>query len=193
MILESFLISSASNPPPGINAFPSGGSVQSLYALFIFLAIIVTLRIYRGINGRVYSTYRVMRVPVVYVLLTLFTILAVGTFYPILVATLVLIPAGLLLGYRFGTKVKFFSRNGRLYYARSPAILIVWLVSFIGRLIVEVTIPPTLTVDFVIDVVLCATTGLLIGEAMNIVRKRKEYVEPQSSESTQDDSFRINI
>ena len=193
MILELFLISSASNPPPNINAFPTGGSVQGIYTFLIFLAVIATLRIYRGINGRAYSTYRVMRVPVVYVLLTLITVLAVGTFYPILVATLVLIPAGFLLGYRFGTKVRFFNRNNRLYYARSPVILILWLVSFIGRLIIELIIPQTLTVDFIIDVALCATTGVLIGEALNIVRKRREFVEPQDNQPSQDDSFRMNM
>lgn len=192
MILESFLVNPSSSQP-NLTGFPTGGSVQSLYIVLILFAVFVTIRIYRGVNGRAYSTPRVLRLPVIYVLLTLITILAVGTLDPLLVATLAFIPAGFLLGYRFGTKVKFFSRNNRVYYSRSPIIMTVWLVSFIGRLVIEVTIPPSITVYFIIDLILCATTGVLIGEALNIVHQRKEYVGPQNKGPEQDDSFKINM
>ena len=192
MIVESILVSSASGQQ-NLTGFPSGGSVQSIYFLLIFLAIIVTLRIYRGINGRIYSTARVLRVPVVYVFLTLITVIEVGTFEPILVATLALIPAGFLLGYRFATKVTFFNRNNTVYYKRSPAVLIIWLISFIIRLVLEITIPPTVTIDFIVDLILCSTTGIFIGEALNVVRMRKSYSGKDNGQLFQDDNINTNL
>lgn len=192
MIVESILASSASGQQ-NLTGFPSGGSVQSIYFLLIFLAIIVTLRIYRGINGRIYSTARVLRVPVIYVFLTLITVIGVGTFEPILVATLALIPAGFLLGYRFATKVTFFNRNNTVYYKRSPAVLIIWLISFIIRLVLEITIPPTVTIDFIVDLILCSTTGIFIGEALNVVRMRKSYSGKDNGQLFQDDNINTNL
>ena len=54
----------------------SGVSVNGtqVYGLLVFLAIIVTLRLYRGLNGRIYSTSRVLRTPIIYILITLFTV-----------------------------------------------------------------------------------------------------------------------
>lgn len=192
MIVESILASSASGQQ-NLTGFPSGGSVQSIYFLLMFLAIIVTLRIYRGINGRIYSTARVLRVPVIYVFLTLITVIGVGTFEPILVATLALIPAGFLLGYRFATKVTFFNRNNTVYYKRSPAVLIIWLISFIIRLVLEITIPPTVTIDFIVDLILCSTTGIFIGEALNVVRMRKSYSGKDNGQLFQDDNINTNL
>ncbi len=192
MIVESILASSASGQQ-NLTGFPSGGSVQSIYFLLIFLAIIVTLRIYRGINGRIYSTARVLRVPVIYVFLTLITVIGVGTFEPILVATLALIPAGFLLGYRFATNITFFNRNNTVYYKRSPAVLIIWLISFIIRLVLEITIPPTVTIDFIVDLILCSTTGIFIGEALNVVRMRKSYSGKDNGQLFQDDNINTNL
>ncbi len=192
MIVESILASSASGQQ-NLTGFPSGGSVQSIYFLLMFLAIIVTLRIYRGINGRIYSTARVLRVPVIYVFLTLITVIGVGTFEPILVATLALIPAGFLLGYRFATNITFFNRNNTVYYKRSPAVLIIWLISFIIRLVLEITIPPTVTIDFIVDLILCSTTGIFIGEALNVVRMRKSYSGKDNGQLFQDDNINTNL
>ncbi len=192
MTADLFFISAASNPQ-NLTGFPTTGSMNSVYFVLIFFAIIVTLRIYRGVNGRAYSTSRVLRLPVVYVILTLITILAVGSFDPILVATLALIPAGFILGYRFGTKVRFFNRNNQVYYARSPVIMVIWLASFIIRLVVEEAMKPSLTVYFVVDLALCATTGLLIGEALNIVQKKKEYEDSQNNTPSQGEEFKSNV
>ncbi len=191
-MITNWLLINASQNPQNLTGFPTTGSLNSVYFVLIFFAIIVTIRIYRGVNGRAYSTYGVLRLPVVYVILTLITILAVGTLDPILVATLALIPAGFLLGYRFGTKVRFFNRNNRIYYARSPIIMVIWLISFILRLVVEEAIKPSITVFFIVDLILCATTGVLIGEALNIVHKKREYEEIQKNGTTKDNEFRIN-
>ncbi len=191
LTVETILVASASGQQ-NLTGFPTGGSIQSLYFLLIFLAIIVTLRIYRGINGRAYSTARVLRVPVIYVVLTLVTVLAVGTFEPVLVATLALIPGGFLLGYRFATKVTFFNINNRVYYKRSPAVLIIWLISFVIRIVLEAAIAPSVTIDFIVDVILCTTTGIFIGEAINVVRMRKNYSGTDNRQPFQDDGIKTN-
>lgn len=191
MILDSFLLSSASSQQ-GFTGFPAGGSPNSIYFFLAFIAVIATLRIYRGINGRVYSQVRVLRLPVVYVILTLVIILFFDSFNLMLVATLGIIPLGFLLGYVYGTRVKFFSRNNVVYYTRSPVIMVVWLVSYVGRMVIAIVVSPSFTVLFIFDALLCATTGLLIGEALNIMRKRREYVEPRTDQNVQDESFRID-
>lgn len=191
-MIESALLNAASNPQ-SFTGFGTGGSLYNLSFLLAIFAIVISLRIYREINGRMYSTARVLRLPVTYVIFTLFEVLVVGLIDPILIAALVLIPVGVFIGDKVGTKVKFFNRNNMVYYIRSPVIMIIWLASFIGRVIIEFALPQSFTLDLVFDLLLSATTGLLIGEALNIIRKRKEYVEPVKSEPGQDDSFRINM
>lgn len=171
--------------------FPSQ-QAGGLYFTLIFVAVIVALRLYRGIDGRRYSNIRVLRLPVIYSLLTLFTVLAVSLIDNLIIATLAFIPAGAIAGYRFGSNVKFFMKNSSVYYARSPVVMVLWLASFIARYILEFAYPGNLTVILVVDSVLSLTTGLLIGEAVNIMQRRKEFKETAPSAEHELDSFKIN-
>ena len=148
---------------------------DSLYSLVIIIAIIVTLRLYRGINGRAYSRTRVLRTPVIYVILTLITVVPTGISNIADLGTLVLIPVGLIVGYRFGTNVTFFRQNGIVYYKRSQIIMVVWLFSLIIRLVMEILYPTSSTAILAVNVLLTVTTGLIIGEAMNIIKKENEF------------------
>ncbi|MFG1450169.1 MAG: hypothetical protein AAE983_05980 [Thermoplasmataceae archaeon] len=167
----------------GISVSGISSNSSQLFGLLVFLAIIITLRLYRGLNGRIYSTARVLRTPIIYILITLFTIFLSGILNATLESTLLLIPLGTLLGYAYGTKVSFFYRNNFLYYKRSPIIMIIWLVSLIIRFVLEILIPLNQTGLLIIDLLLAGTTGILMGEALNIIKKKKEFKGPETPEA----------
>lgn len=184
----------AGSPLSGQNfdptSFPSQDST-SFYFFLGFIAFIVVLRLYRGIRGRVYRNSIVLRPPIAYIVLTLISVVFLGLVDNVLLLTLLFIPAGTLLGYRFGTNVKFFSRRGVVYYSRSPIMLSIWLASFMGRLVLEFIFPDSLNIIFILDAVLSLTTGLLLGEALNIIHMRKAYVQPERDDADEDDRFII--
>ncbi len=180
--------SGGSLTPPGTFPQQSGGIVYFL----IFVAIIVTLRLYRGMYGRRYSNARVMRLPVVYTILTLISVLILGFIDNIVLLTLALIPLGFFIAYRFGSNVNFFTRNGEVYYRRSPVIMIIWLGSFLTRYLLEILYGNNFQIILVVDAILSLTTGLIIGEAFHILSRRKEYVPQPAETENEGDSFRIN-
>ena len=187
-----FILGSASGGtlmPPGTFPQQSGGILYFL----VFIAIIVTLRLYKGVYGRRYSNARVLRLPVIYTILALISVLILGFIDNVLLLTLAFIPLGFIVAYRFGSNVNFFTRNGEVYYRRSPVIMIIWLVSFLTRYILEILYGNNLQIIMLVDAILSLTTGLIIGEAFHILSRRKEYV-PQPSEAEKEaDNFRINL
>lgn len=164
-----------------------------IYFIFIFVVVMVAVRMYRGINGRVYSRTRVLRIPIVYTILTVVTVLSLSLLDMDIVISLALIPVGIIIGLRLGTGVKFVKRNNTLYYVRSPIIMILWLASFIARFLLEYLYPGNLTVMFAVDSALTVTTGIFIGEAINVIRKKNEYGDHAENEDQSSDSFRINV
>ncbi len=180
--------SPATNP-----IFPGNTQGSGFIFFIIFIAFIVTLRIFRGISGRPYSNVRVLRLPVVYTIITLLAVLGIGFLDNVVFLTLALIPLGFLFGYRFGGNVKFFNRGGQVYYKRSPVIMVIWLASLVARMALELLFPSNLQVMLVVDSALSLTTGLIIGEAFNLISERKRYTPGPAGTGNEDDEFRINI
>ncbi len=181
------LVSSATS-----GSTPSPTSQLAGTSFFLVLvALVIARRVLSGIHGRIYSERRVLMIPVIYILLTVLSVVTLGYLHEIILSTLALLPAGVLLGSKFGTKVEFFWKNGMVYYRRSPIVLILWLVSFIVRVLLETIYPGNLNVEIVIDAVLSATAGLLMGEAMNILGKRKQFNE-NAPDQSQPEPFIIN-
>lgn len=192
-MIEPFLAKAIAFAQNSTNPAVTSPQAGGIYPFLIFIAIIVAVRLYRGINGRVYSRARVLRLPAIYVVLTVFSLVALSYLNSDVLLTLAFIPAGALLGYRFGTNVKFMVRNNVLYYARSPFMLILWFASFIARFLLEYLYPTNVTVMLVVDSALTITTGIFIGEAMNVIKKRKEYGNPPMNSDRETDNFRINL
>lgn len=188
--LFSLLQGSSSGGVP-VSSGSLAPNFDSFY-LLIFIAIILTLRIYRGVSGRIYSNSRVLRPPIIYLLITIIAVLGVGFIDNTILLTLALIPLGFLIGYRFSTNVNFFSRNGTVYYKRSPVIMVIWLASFLGRMALEFLFPLNLQVLLVVDSALSLTTGLIIGEAFNLMSERKNYVPQEAQTGELGDQFRFN-
>lgn len=159
---------------------PSAPSSYYDYILLIFIAFIVIRRLFRGIRGRTYSQARVLRVPVVYSILSaiLLTYIFSDLIYT-LIAVLMVIP-GLIVGIRFGSLSTVYEENGKIMYRRSVVILAMWMILFLLRIYTELFIPADLLVNFVIDALLILSLGMLIGEAYHLMAKYRELIESKS-------------
>lgn len=184
------IAASTSTPNP---VLPGNLHGSGYIFLLVFIGVIVTLRIFRGLSGRMYSSAGVLRLPVIYTIITLLAVLEIGFFDKVVLLTLALIPVGFLAGYRFGANVNFFTRGGAVYYKRSPVIMVVWLVSLIARMFLELLFPSNLHVMLIVDSALSVTTGLIIGEAFNLISERKNYVPGPEVATSGNDEFRINL
>lgn len=137
-----------------------------------------------------FSRARVMRLPVIYVILTVLTVVPLEIAYPIALSSLAAIPLGYALGYLFGQKVEFFNSNGVLYFKRSPLILLIWLVSFIVRIVLEFEFSLNLQALFIVDIILALTAGLLIGEAVHVLRSHQNYTQKKTdTEEAQEQGY----
>jgi hypothetical protein len=186
-LLETLIYANATQATqPGL---PSTGSMETLVIFLAIIAIIVARRIARGIYGRRYSTGRVLFLPVFYVLLTLVFVIFLNLGDTDIYYTLLLIPAGAVMGLRIGGGISFFMKNGEVYYRRSPVILIIWLASYVSRILLEVLYPTNRTIAFAVDVVLALTAGLIIGEAVHLIQGRRSFNPAPEKE---EDRFVIN-
>ncbi len=140
----------------------------------LIIGIILILSSYRGIYGRKYRPVRTFIRPILYIIL-LYAILAISNDVIMSLFSLVLIIFGALLGLRFGGNVKFFYKNDILYYKRSPLVLALWAVVFTVRVFLEFSGFYNAIIIVLIDFLLSLSTGLLIGEAYNIIVKAKKF------------------
>ncbi len=153
----------------GLNTVP-------LLLLLVLIVYIVARRVRSGLRGTRYKKSRVLRIPVLYVLLTLFLVYSVGSHDYYAYYSLLLIPAGAIPGLRFGSTVKFFSKNSVLYYKRSQFIMVAWLISFLLRILLEIFFPSSINVAIFVDMILSFTTGMILGEAFHILREAKDLM-----------------
>ena len=165
------------------------GTVSSItfgsgYQLELIIAVIIIFGIFRGLSGRRYTRLRVLRTPVLYLVLTLIAIFL--TSLPNIYAQLMilLLPVGIPLGVRFGKDVKFFSKDGVLYYKRSPTILLLWAVALVARTSLELFSFNSLLAIIVFNALLSFITGMLVGEAIHILRTDKEDALEQNKVTT---------
>lgn len=164
-------------------------NVYSIMALVVFMVLIAARRIYRGMNGRIYRNSRVFTLPVIYLILTLYSIIPLGFADVNYFYVLILLPLGILLGLRFGGNVTFFKKNNMLFYKRSPFILMFWLASFIVRFSLIFLYPGNTQIFIVVDSVLSLTAGLIIGESIHTLNKRKEFSDASENEFSESALF----
>lgn len=151
------------------------GNLGSLAFLLIIVAWVAARRIMFAVRGRRFSKRRVLSLPVLYIFLTFLLIVPLEYNYPMALTSLLAIPAGFVVGYMFGKQVKFFNKNGALFFKRSPVVMVIWLVSYAARVILFYEFSSNLQVSFIFDAVLALTAGMLIGESIRILRSHSEY------------------
>ncbi len=152
-----------------------GSSAGSIDTILVIIAIIFTLRIYRIVNGTKFSTIGLYRLPVIYLALAAFSLVALSPSYLDVVIAVVALVVGLLIGLRLAGGVHFFEKNGAVYYKRSILIMVIWLVSFIIRFGVDLFYSSVPYASLAAGFLLSATTGVIIGEAVHIKRNYERY------------------
>ncbi|WP_048053919.1 hypothetical protein [Thermoplasma volcanium] len=165
-------------------------TAQPYYSAYIVIGILALLLLrsaYRSFKGRRYRPARVFRIPAVYALLTVILVLLDFSTQYYYYSVLLLIIAGYLVGVRVGTSVRFFYRGTVLYYRRSPGVYVIWAVSLFSRVILEFLMPGNSLAEVSVDSILSFTTGLLIGETVNIIKQKRVFDE-KIGDTTQNSS-----
>ena len=159
-------------------------SISSGLQFELIIGVLIVIGIVRGLAGRKYTPLRVLRAPVLYVLFTLVAVFL--TSIPNIYAQLMLLflPIGIPVGLRFGRDVKFFTKNGLLYYKRSPFILLLWAGALIARVALELYSSQSILGIIVFNALLSFITGMLLGEAIHIFRTRKKTSNEETVVST---------
>ncbi|MCL5668140.1 MAG: hypothetical protein M1593_03860 [Candidatus Thermoplasmatota archaeon] len=158
----------------------SGGADTSLF-LIVIIAIIVVRRVYRGINGRRFSTWRIFTIPIVYTLLLLTSFISLPVNYLYEASLLLLILPGIVVGMRFGNAAVFFEQDSQTFYKRSQFILVFWLISLFVRETLALLFPSVTLVIELVDGLLSLTTGLIIGESIRLYYAYNDYAKLKES------------
>jgi membrane protein CcdC involved in cytochrome C biogenesis len=165
------------------NSTPTSGGADTSLFLIVIIAIIVVRRVYRGINGRRFSTRRIFTIPIVYTLLLLASFFSLPVSYLDEASLLLLILPGIIIGMRFGNAVVFFERDSQTFYKRSQFILVFWLFSLLARETLALLYPSVTMVILLVDGLLSLTTGLIIGESIRLYYAYNDYMKQKESKT----------
>ena len=198
MIANSLIILAAAPMATGqtFAGLPAGGGSLGGLLFFLFLiALVIVRRIRYAVRGRRYSTGRVISYPVIYLILTIVTVVPIEIFNPIALTSLLAILIGFPVGYVFGRNTSFFNQNGALYFKRSPYILIIWLISYIGRLFILMEVGANFEIAFIVDTILALTTGILLGEGIRVIRVYNSHHagSPGDQGKAEDDEHQLGL
>jgi membrane protein CcdC involved in cytochrome C biogenesis len=149
----------------------SYGETEGIY-LLVFIALILFLRLRRSVKGQKFKLSRVIYYPILYLVISIYSYYLDQSSF-VLGLFLILLMFGTLIGNKIGGNVKFFNKDEKIYYKRSNYISAIWTVSFISRIILEFYYPQNFEINSIITLVLSFTTGLLIGEGINIYKAYK--------------------
>ncbi|MUM63772.1 hypothetical protein D1867_00570 [Acidianus infernus] len=85
--------------------------------------------------------------------------------------------AGYFLGYRLleNNEIKFFFKNGTLYYKWPYSITLTWTLLYIIRVSLEFFALNSLTIT-IIDLLLAFNTGILISASIVTLREAKKFL-----------------
>ena len=144
-------------------------------------AIIIAIILLRRLRPRKFKKTRVFTLPAIYLVLLLFSSLGLSS-----LMLISLIPAG-YLGYLFGMRtlenneIRFFYRDGKLYYQWPTSVTLMWSMLFIARISLYFLglnfnqgYVTNLLIDYVINLLLSVNTGLLIAASRITLQKAKK-------------------
>ncbi len=166
----------------------AGNEIFSLGFLLVLVVIIAYRRVYRGMYGAPFSMARLLRIPIVYTIIT-----AISSIFLPLADVFFSLAAGVIglaAGMMFGNTATFYMQENRIFYKRSPIILVVWLGAFVARIVVEELNPTAFSftsgatiAGIIVDILLAGSTGLLAGETIRVYKKYVQYKDGQSEPS----------
>ncbi len=162
----------------------NGSAPYSDYFFLVFIGLIMFRYLRTGLNGRKYSYARMMRRPIIYIVLTVILALSLYENYLYMLAVAIAFLPGIFFGDKFGKLSSVYKQGDIIMYKSNPIILIVWLVSLIARIFVEFEYPTNIDGIFYTEVLLSFTSGILLGEAFNIVNKVKNMNSGENQDQT---------
>ncbi|WP_393970861.1 hypothetical protein OXIME_001103 [Oxyplasma meridianum] len=138
------------------------------YKLASFLAIVVIFlsrKIVRSLHGGRFTRRSLIVGPLLYIAFTVIADYGIGFLNTVFAILAFLF--GMYISIHTGKGVTFYTKNDLPYYKRPLWVIGVWSVAFIGRMIIIFFFPGY--TDSFFSVLLGFATGLIIGEALQIV------------------------
>lgn len=153
----------------------SSFSMTDIIVIFIIIILYLLYRIYRSTKGMKYTERNVYRGPLLYLILVFLGIAVLNPTYIEIISVILSIIIGYFVGRKLSGGVSFFEKNNTTYYRRSPAVLILWVISFLVRFIIEIFYPTNFILALITEIILAITTGIILGEAHHILISYGKY------------------
>ncbi|MCG2909746.1 MAG: hypothetical protein L7G92_04075 [Stygiolobus sp.] len=143
-------------------------------SLIVYLIIVIYITV-RRLRPRKFRSKRMYFWPIIYILLIISFSAQVND--PLVLLSL--IPSGVLgyfLGYRLleNNEIKFFFKDGTLYYKWPYSVTLTWSLLYILRMSLEFFALNSLTI-VIIDLLLALNTGILIAASAVTLREAKKF------------------
>lgn len=155
-----------------------------------FVTVFVGRRIFRATAGGKYTRSGLVLSPLMYLAFTSSTYIDLSLVGLLICAIFFAIGIGLSGPLR--GQLKFFEKDGQLYYQRSLLIVMGWTVAYVLRLYILIFYD--VTVGLILSVILSYITGLIIGEAFQIaVQKRLFDFNQKHLESNKEKKDELDV
>ncbi len=159
--------------------FPFENYIPAKYQ-FDFLAsltvLLLLLRLSRLFMGRKYSLGKVLLVPVLYALLSIYTYIGVSAAQKELIIVFGII--GLAAGIIYGKKDRFYVKNSVLRYRSSLPFTMLWTLSFLGEIYIYLYNPKLpVSVGLALNIIIAGSAGLILGESLRIINSHRIYMK----------------
>ena len=141
-----------------------------IFFLIIFYIIVRRLRPRKFRIGRIYIWITI------YILLILFLAVQIRD-----LLILLSLPVSGILGYILGLKIlerreiRFFYKNGILYYKWPTSIIVLWSGLFVIRLFLELLGSKNIIILSIVDLLLSFSTGLIVSTSIITVKRAKLF------------------
>jgi hypothetical protein len=155
--------------------------LQDFYVIkgisFIIFFLIIFYIIVRRLRPRKFRIGRIYKWTAIYILLILFLTVQIRD-----LLVLLSLPVAGILGYILGLKIlergeiRFFYKNGTLYYKWPTSIIVLWSGLFIIRLFLELLGSKNIVVLSIVDLLLSFSTGLIVSASSITVKRAKQFL-----------------
>ena len=143
---------------------------------FIIFFLIIFYIIVRRLRPRKFKIGRIYKWTAIYILLTLFLAVQIRD-----LLILLSLPVSGILGYILGLKIlergeiRFFYKNGILYYKWPNSIIVLWSGLFVIRLFLELLGSKNIIVLSIVDLLLSFSTGLIVSASNITIKRAKQF------------------
>jgi hypothetical protein len=158
---------------------------HKLVSFLVIVVIFLSRKIVRALHGGRFTRRSLIVGPLLYIVFTIAADYGISLLSTIFVFLAFLL--GMYISIHTGKGVTFFTKNDLPYYKRPLWVIGVWSIAFIGRMVIIFYFPGY--DDSFFSVLLGFATGLIIGEAMQIVWQHRRASSSQSGKQKRESLF----